>query len=151
MSKDLISSSLLEEEVEMLACMPSVEEIKDAVFSLGSHKALGPDGMLVHFYKCYWNVIRGEIVEVVSSFFSKGYILKEINRTFIALIPKGSNVASVNQFRPIILCNVLYKIISKLLVNRLKGFAQIDLPLVNSLYPWKENSRKHFLGSRNYP
>ena len=53
---DLISPSLSEEEVEMLACMPSAEEIKD-VFSLGSHKAPGPNGMLAHFYKFYWNVI----------------------------------------------------------------------------------------------
>ena len=47
-------------------------------------------------------------------------MLKEINRSFIALIPKGNNVASVNQFKPFSLCNVLYKIISKLLANRLK-------------------------------
>ena len=65
--------------------------------------------------ECY----RGEIVEVVSSFFRKGYILKEINHIF-ALIPKGSNAASVSQFKPISLCNVLYKIISKLLANRIK-------------------------------
>ena len=95
----------------MLACMPLAEEIKNAFFSLGSHKAPGPNGMSTLFYKCFWNVIGGEIVEAVNSFFSKGYILKEINHTFIALIPKGSNAASVNQFRPISFCNVIYKII----------------------------------------
>ena len=47
-------------------------------------------------------------------------MLKETNHSFIALIPKGNNVASVNQFRSISLCNMLYKIISKLLANRLK-------------------------------
>ena len=77
-----------------------------------------PDGMSAYFYKCYWNVIGGEIIEAISSFFSKGYIL--INQNFITLIPKGSNAASVNQFLPINLCNFLYKIISKLLKNRLK-------------------------------
>ena len=47
-------------------------------------------------------------------------MLKEINHSFIALIPKGSNIASINQFRSISLCNMLCKIISKLLANRLK-------------------------------
>lgn len=47
-------------------------------------------------------------------------MLKEINHSFIALIPNGNNAASVKQFRPITLCNVLYKIITKLLTNRLK-------------------------------
>ena len=69
--ENLISPNLSEEEVEMLACMPSAKEIKDALFSLGSHKAPSPDGMLAHFYKCYWNVIGGEIIEAISSFFSK--------------------------------------------------------------------------------
>ena len=116
--ENLISPSLSKEEMELLACMPSAEEIKDALFSLGSHKAPSPDGMSAHFYKCYWNVIGGEIIEAISSFFSKGYIL--INHNFITLIPKGSNAALVNQFLPINLCNFLYKIISKLLKNRLK-------------------------------
>lgn len=47
-------------------------------------------------------------------------MLREITHSFIVLIPKGSNVAYVSQYRPISLCNVLYKIISKLLANRLK-------------------------------
>ena len=58
-------------------------------------------------------------------------MLKEINHSFIALIPKGNNAASVNQFRSISLCNVLYKIISKLLANRLK---QVLNKLIS---PWK--------------
>ena len=47
-------------------------------------------------------------------------MLREITHSFIVLIPKGSNVASMSQYRPINLCNVLYKIISKLLANILK-------------------------------
>ena len=117
---DLILPSLSQEDKEMLSRLPSVDEIKNVVFSLGSNKAPGPDGMSAHFFKFYWNIIGGEVIEAITSFFRRGYMLKEINHSFIALIPKGNNAASVNQFRPISLCNVLYKIISKLLANRLK-------------------------------
>lgn len=48
------------------------------------------------------------------------YMLKELNRTFITLIPKRDNPESVNRCRPISLCNISYKIISKILINRLK-------------------------------
>ena len=90
------------------------------VFSLGSNKAPGPDGMSAHFFKFYWNIIGGEVTEAITSFLRTGYLLKEISHSFISLIPKGNNANSVKKFRPISLCNVLYKVISKLLTNRLK-------------------------------
>ena len=62
----------------------------------------------------------GEVTEVITSFLRMGYLLKEISHSFISLIPKGNNANSVKQFRPISLYNVLYKVISKLLTNRLK-------------------------------
>ncbi|KAK9988623.1 hypothetical protein SO802_028862 [Lithocarpus litseifolius] len=104
----------------MLSKIPSPEEIKEVVFSIGSNKALGPDGMSAHFFKCYWNIIGGAVIKSITFFFQRGYMLKEINHSFIVLIPKESNAATVSQYKPISLCNVLYKIISKLLANRLK-------------------------------
>ena len=73
-----------------------VEEIKEVIFSLGSNKALGPDGMLAHFYKFYWNIIGSDIIEAITSFFMRGYMLREINHSFIVLIPNGSNAAFVS-------------------------------------------------------
>ena len=59
---------------------------------------------------------------MVKAFFHSGFMLKSLNHTFITLIPKVPNLEKVTQFRPIALCNVTYKIISKILVNRLKPF-----------------------------
>jgi hypothetical protein len=56
----------------------------------------------------------------IKNFFSTGYLDAYVNSTFIALIPKNKNPSKVSDFRPISLCNVVYKIISKVLANRLK-------------------------------
>ena len=117
---NLICPSLFEEDIQMLTKIPTPEEVKDVVFSMNSNKALGLNGMSAHFYKFYWNIIGGEVIEAISIFFQRGYMLREINHSFIVLIPKGNNTAMVSQFKPISLCNVLYKIISKLLANRLR-------------------------------
>jgi hypothetical protein len=62
---------------------------------------------------------------MVKAFFHSGFLLKSLNHTFITLIPKTNTLELVSQFRPISLCNVTYKIISKLMVNRLKPFMDI--------------------------
>ena len=66
------------------------------------------------------------VTQAVLSYLNSGSILKSINHTFIALIPKVNNPKRVSNFRPISLCNVIYKIISKVIVNRLK-------PMLNSI------------------
>ena len=53
----------------MLSKIPSLEEIKEVVFNIGSNKASGPYGMSTHFFKCYWNIIGGEVIEAVTTFF----------------------------------------------------------------------------------
>lgn len=133
---DLISPCLLDDDREMLVTIPSPEEIGEVLFSMGSNKAPGPDGMSTLFYKFYWNIIGGEVVEAVSSFFIRGFMLRELNHSFIVLIPKNSNAATVQQYRPISLCNVLYKIVSKLLANKLKRVLhKIDSPWQTTFVP----------------
>jgi hypothetical protein len=100
----------------------SNEEIELAVHQLGPLKTPGPDGILAAFYQLYWSTVRVDIINMVRAFFHLGFMLKTLNHTFITLIPKIPNPKKLSQFRPIALCNVSYKIISKILVNRLKPF-----------------------------
>ncbi|KAG2689981.1 hypothetical protein I3760_09G165600 [Carya illinoinensis] len=72
------------------------------------------------FYKYYWSIIKNDLQDAIKSFFTHGKILKEINHTNIALVPKMDNPTIVHHFRPISLSNVCYKIIAKILANRLK-------------------------------
>jgi hypothetical protein len=75
--------------------------------------------------------VNQEVVEAVKNFFQSGRLLKQLNHTFIALIPKVEGAVSVNQFRPISLCNVIYKLISKILASRLKTM------LPKFISPWQ--------------
>ena len=83
-------------------------------------KAPGPDGMPPIFYKKYWHVIGSDVILAVLSCLNSGCLLKSINHTFITLIPKVKNPKKVIDFRPISLCNFIYKLVSKVLANRLK-------------------------------
>jgi hypothetical protein len=74
---------ITEDDNAMLCLVPSEEEIKEAVFSLGSNKSPATNGMLTLFYKHFWNTISRDVVTVVESFFQSARILKESNHTFI--------------------------------------------------------------------
>ena len=63
------------------------------VFSFGSYKAPGPDGMSAIFYKTYWNTIGKEVIDSVKAFSADGHMLKEMKHTFITFIPKTPNHA----------------------------------------------------------
>ena len=114
------------EENEALCLVPSEDEIKRVVFEMNPLKAPRSDGLPALFYKHYWSIVGRQVVAAVQSFFHEGWLLKEFNQTFITLIPKIQGACNFNQFRPISLCNVCYKVISKILVNRIR-------PLLNRL------------------
>ena len=72
------------------------------------------------FSQKYWDIIGRDMVNAVTSFFYTGNLLRAVNETLITLIPKIDNPLNLTQYRPISLCNTTYKIISKVLANRLK-------------------------------
>ena len=83
-------------------------------------KAPGPDGMPPVFYQSYWHVVGLDVSTAVLSCLNQGKIPPSLNHTYVALIPKTKNPERVTEYRPISLCNVIYKLISKVLANRLK-------------------------------
>ena len=83
-------------------------------------KALGLDGMPPIFSQHYWESIGDDVVKAVVSCLNSTSIETGLNHTFITLIPKVKSPEFVTEFCPIALCNILYKLVSKVLANRLK-------------------------------
>ncbi|KAL2240816.1 UNVERIFIED_CONTAM: hypothetical protein Sindi_0722800 [Sesamum indicum] len=110
---------LSEDEASHLVLPFSPNEVKQAVFDIAEDKAPGPDGYSSGFFKAAWSVVGEEVIRAVLDFFNTGKLLKQVNSTLLALIPKVHAPMSVGDFRPISCCNVLYKIITKLIVQRL--------------------------------
>jgi len=95
-------------------------EVKDAVWDCDEYKSPGPDGIPMGFIKDFWSELKGDIMRFVLEFHRNGRLSKGINSTFIALIPKIDNPHRLNDFRPIALVGCLYKILAKMLTNRLR-------------------------------
>jgi hypothetical protein len=74
-------------------------------------------GFQTRFFQRHWGIVKEDVIDVVKQFFTDGILPAEINDTSIVLIPKGTEPEEIKDFRPINLCNVIYKLISKCLVK----------------------------------
>ncbi|XP_048611432.1 uncharacterized protein LOC125585793 [Brassica napus] len=95
-------------------------EVKLALFAMHPEKAPGPDGMTALFYQKFWDIVKDDLTLMVNNFLIEGTVVNGLNDTNICLIPKTAKPNDMAQFRPISLCIVSYKIISKVLCQRLK-------------------------------
>nr|GEU93047.1 RNA-directed DNA polymerase, eukaryota, reverse transcriptase zinc-binding domain protein [Tanacetum cinerariifolium] len=102
-----------------LEAVVSSDEIKKAIWDCGSDKTSSPDGFTLDFFKKYWLIIGNDVILAVKEFFSTCSIPNGCNPSFIALIPKVLDAKLLNDFRPISLVGCQYKIIGKILANRL--------------------------------
>ena len=96
------------------------EEVEVAVMQMEKGTTLGPDGFTVDFYQFFWDIVKEEVWEIVEESRRTRRILKAFNATFLTLIPKDRGVDSLEKFHPISLCNVILKIITKVIANHLK-------------------------------
>lgn len=103
----------------MLTNLPTRDEVKNAVFAMNSNGAPGPDGFGGSFYHKHWDIIGEDVFNSVHQFFSQGWILPNLNSNLVVLIPKFPGADTIENYRPIALANFQFKIIIKVLADRL--------------------------------
>lgn len=109
-------------DMELLTNRVELWETTRAVKSMHPYKAPDPDGFQPFLFQRFWNVVGPSVHSIVVQAFETGTFDARLNDTLLVLIPKLDNPETVKQFRPISLCNVVYKIISKVMVMRLQKF-----------------------------
>ncbi|XP_071705309.1 uncharacterized protein [Rutidosis leptorrhynchoides] len=118
--ENLIYPSLTIDEAECLEAPVGETEIVDAIRDCSGSKAPGPDGFNLHLFKKYWGIIRKEVIEAITWFWEKGEFSKGCNASFVTLVPKKNDPRGLGDYRPISLIGSYYKIIAKILSNRLR-------------------------------
>jgi hypothetical protein len=108
------------EEALALESTCTLEEVLAVLKGFKKEKSPGPDGWSVEFYLHFFDILGQELLDVVEDARTRGVINPQLNNTLLVLIPKSNLPRSFIDFRPISLCNLCYKIISKIITNRLR-------------------------------
>ncbi|CAA0832090.1 Ribonuclease H-like superfamily protein [Striga hermonthica] len=124
-------------------CSPfSAEEVKKATFDLGPEQAPGMDGFPGLFYQRFWNIVGQDVCNEVLKVLNDDADIKAWNGTIITLVPKTAHPVSISEYRPISLCNFLYKIVARTLTNR---FREILPSVINDFQSAFIPGRRHSL------
>ena len=115
-----VQRSVTEERNTLLGREFTREEVDLALSQMAPLKAPGSDGMPTIFFQHYWKDIGSDVATTMLSCLNSAHIPAGINHTYLTLIPKVKSPERVTEFRPIALCNIVYKLISKVLANHLK-------------------------------
>ena len=115
-------SKLNDDDNELFEKEVTEEEIKMAIFSGARNKSPGSDGIPNEFYITFWNIIKKEFVEMIKAVLSRGFLTRSQYHGITVLVKKVNNAKNIKQFRPITLLNNDYKIIARMLANRMRPF-----------------------------
>ncbi|GJT83322.1 RNA-directed DNA polymerase, eukaryota [Tanacetum coccineum] len=121
-------------DITFLGALFSISKIKEAVWNCGGSKALGPDSFTFNFIKHYWDILGKDFIDMVKKFEMHGYIPRGCNSSFIALVPKIQDPLNIKDYRPISLTGCQYKVIAKVLANRLQQVVHSVVSDVQTAY-----------------
>ena len=96
------------------------EALEKIIYSFQKGKSPRPDGFTIEFFQGFFDLVKEDLLKAVQESQRVGKVLGALNSTFLALIPKKQNPSSFEEFRPISCCNVVYKIIAKIIAQRMK-------------------------------
>ncbi|KAL4299832.1 hypothetical protein AHAS_Ahas17G0140300 [Arachis hypogaea] len=100
--------------------IPIMEDVKTSLFNIGLLKTSGEDGYPALFFKNNWETLGKSLVRFITKFWRQPAAIEGVNQTLLALIPKSQQSEFISRLRPIAFCNVTYKCLTKILVERLK-------------------------------
>jgi len=118
---NLVPNAIKSKDNDALKQVVTLEEIKQVVDNMEDDRAPGPDGFNVNFIKICWEIVKIDLLKMVMKSQRCIKIGGSTNSAFLALIPKEKGAKTFDRFRPISLCNIGYKIITKIMANRLKN------------------------------
>jgi hypothetical protein len=114
-------NKISEDDTATLTAPFSEEEVKRAVFDMKKNTAPGPDHMPIEFFQSCWEIVKPELLSMFMKFFHYKLEMNRINYGTITLLPKIKDANKIQQYRPIYLLNVVYKIFTKVLMLRLEA------------------------------
>ncbi|MCH79620.1 RNA-directed DNA polymerase (Reverse transcriptase), partial [Trifolium medium] len=139
LAEEVIPNLVTDDVNALLTMLPSHDEIKAAAFALNKDRAPGPDGFGAFFYQHYWDVVKIDVINAMMEFFTSSWILPGFNSNIIALLPKTPEASSIDQYRTIAMANFKFKVISKIIADRLASI----MPVIIS------DEQKGFIHDRN--
>ncbi|XP_060190723.1 uncharacterized protein LOC132619998 [Lycium barbarum] len=116
-----VPSMMDQDTNNQLVNMPTLEEVKKAVFELSANSVGGPDGMIGIFYQVCWDIVGANVYNLVKAFFDGKTLPKSVTNTNLVLLPKKNNIETFADMRPISLTNFINKVISRVVQDKLDG------------------------------
>ncbi|XP_026411207.1 uncharacterized protein LOC113306493 [Papaver somniferum] len=116
---EVVPQMINEEDQRRLDAIPSAEEIKKTVFDMDPESSPGPNGFSGIFYRSCWEIIQDDLIAAIQFCWRRRFIPKDMNSSFLVLLPKTQGARTANQFRPIGLINIVFKMFTKIITTRM--------------------------------